>query len=263
MRLLVTGGTGTAGTAVVRQAVERGHEVVVLSRQPSGTAERGITQVQGDLIDPGTLPQALAGVDTVIDCTNIATLSRRKATTFFQAEVRNVLAAGAVAGLRRYVLLSIVGIDRFPSPYYAAKLAQEGALSDAATAAGIGHAIVRSSQFHDYAALSLEFVSLGPIALVQPVRCQPIDISEVAEHLISVAESDTTGQTAPIAGPLPESLIDMARRLVAQRGERKWVVPLPLSPGAAKANRARALIPEAGLRGRITYADWLARQPGG
>jgi uncharacterized protein YbjT (DUF2867 family) len=261
MRLLVTGGTGTAGKEVVRRAVARGHDVVVLSRQPAGEAEAGVTRVQGDLTDSDSLPGALAGIDTVIDCANKNTLSGRRALQFFGAEIHNVLAAGASAGLSRYVLLSIVGIDRFPFPYYAAKLAQERVLNEAATAAGISYAIVRTTQFHDFAAQSLARASLGPVAFVPAMKAQPVDVAEVASHLLAVAESDTIGQAAELAGPLPETVTDMARKLIAHRGLRRRIVALPLPPAAARANRARVLIPHGGQRGRITFADWLSRQP--
>ena len=38
MRVVVTGGAGFLGAAVVRQLVERGHEVVALVRDPSRAA---------------------------------------------------------------------------------------------------------------------------------------------------------------------------------------------------------------------------------
>jgi uncharacterized protein YbjT (DUF2867 family) len=261
MRLLVTGGTGTAGKAVVKRAVDRGHEVVVLSRHSAGQAETGVRRVQADLTQAGSLAKALEGIDAVIDCTNITTMSGAKATQFFVTEIRGVIQAGAAAGLKRYVLLSIVGIDALPLGYYKAKLAQEQALIDAAPAAGIAYAIARTTQFHDFAAQTLARSSVGPVALVPALNVQPVDVTEVAEHLLAIAESDTTGQAAELAGPLPETLTDMARRLVAHQGRRLRIVRPPLPPAVARANRARALIPLGGQRGRITYADWLSRRP--
>jgi uncharacterized protein YbjT (DUF2867 family) len=261
MRLLITGGTGTAGKAVVKRALDRGHEVVVLSRHSAGQAENGVSRVQADLTQASSLAKALEGIDAVIDCTNITTMSEGKATQFFVTEIRNAIQAGAAAGLRRYVLLSSVGIDALPLGYYKAKLAQEQALLDAAAATGIAYAIARTTQFHDFAGQTLARSSLGPVAMVPALNVQPVDIAEVAEHLLPIAESDTTGQAAELAGPLPETLTDMARKLVAHQGRRLRIVKPPLPPAIARANRARALIPHGGARGHVTYADWLSRQP--
>ncbi len=136
MQILVTGGTGTAGTAVVTEALQRGHGVTVLSRKAMLEAADGVRAVQGSVTDAKAVHEALDGIDAVIDCTNVTTLSRRKASDFFSAGVRSAVRAGSTRGLRHYVLLSIVGVDAFPLGYYQAKLAQEaGALGDVGAAA--------------------------------------------------------------------------------------------------------------------------------
>ncbi len=259
MRILIAGGTGTAGRAVASRAAARGHEVVVLSRTGAAAGlPAAAVAVAGDVTDLTTLTGALEGVDVLIDCTNIATQSEKKATEFFTTSVRN-LAAGA--GLRSYVLLSIVGIDRFPLGYYRAKLAQEQALAAAAAGAGLDFAIVRATQFHDFPGQLLERLRKGRLAAVPDMTSQPVDTTEVAAHLVDVAEQGLTGRAPDIAGPQPESIVDLTRRLVAHRGQRVRVVTLPLPPKAARANKAHALIPDGGVRGTITWAQWLDEQP--
>ena len=49
MRVLVTGGTGTLGRPAARRLLEQGHEVRVLSRQPSPALPGGVSAVRGDL----------------------------------------------------------------------------------------------------------------------------------------------------------------------------------------------------------------------
>ncbi|MDQ3213602.1 MAG: SDR family NAD(P)-dependent oxidoreductase, partial [Acidobacteriota bacterium] len=56
MTVLVTGGTGTVGSQVVRTLLERGAAVQVLTRNPekSSSVARGATVVAGNLLEPPT-----------------------------------------------------------------------------------------------------------------------------------------------------------------------------------------------------------------
>ncbi|MFG3052221.1 NAD-dependent epimerase/dehydratase family protein [Kitasatospora sp. NPDC048239] len=73
MRILVTGGAGFIGSAVVRALVAAGHEVLVLDAllpavHPSGVAPAlpdGVRFRHGDVRDAAAVQQALAGVDAV------------------------------------------------------------------------------------------------------------------------------------------------------------------------------------------------------
>ena len=116
MKMAVAGGTGTVGHHAVEVARERGHEVVVLTRS------NGV-----DLVSGRGLDDALRGVDVVIDASNLTTTSPKKATEFFTTVTRNLLAAEQRAGVRHHVIPSIIGVDRAPYGYYAAKVAQESA----------------------------------------------------------------------------------------------------------------------------------------
>src|SRR5438067_1842425 len=102
MRIVIAGGTGTAGRVVVQRAVERGHSAVAVSRSTSPPA---------DLLSGAGLAEALDGAEAVIDCSNVTTQSRTKAERFFVPAAKNLVHAAAEAGLGHYVLLSIVGID--------------------------------------------------------------------------------------------------------------------------------------------------------
>jgi dTDP-L-rhamnose 4-epimerase len=64
MRLLVTGGGGFIGSAVVRLALAAGHEVRVVDRDPR-FALPGVELIRADLNHPGVAEAAVAGVDAV------------------------------------------------------------------------------------------------------------------------------------------------------------------------------------------------------
>ena len=66
MSILVTGGTGTVGSAVVKELTGKGAEVKVLTRDPAKLkATSGVTPVQGNLLEPATVRRVFDGVDSV------------------------------------------------------------------------------------------------------------------------------------------------------------------------------------------------------
>ncbi|RII08577.1 NAD(P)H azoreductase [Streptomyces sp. YIM 130001] len=63
MTVLVTGATGSVGREIVRELLERGERVRVLTRRPDSAAfPEGVEVVGGDLTDPDTLGDAFDGV---------------------------------------------------------------------------------------------------------------------------------------------------------------------------------------------------------
>jgi uncharacterized protein YbjT (DUF2867 family) len=68
MKVLVYGGTGSQGSAVVQQLLQKGHEPYILTRQPekAATAQaQGARVVSGDLSDKDSLIEASKGMDGV------------------------------------------------------------------------------------------------------------------------------------------------------------------------------------------------------
>ncbi|MET9491094.1 NAD(P)-dependent oxidoreductase [Nocardia sp. NPDC006630] len=65
MTVLITGGTGLVGTRLLRRLVDAGIECRALVRAGKELPE-GVTPVEGDLLDPTTLPEAVNGVSAVI-----------------------------------------------------------------------------------------------------------------------------------------------------------------------------------------------------
>jgi hypothetical protein len=67
MKILVYGGTGRVGSAIVAEAAGRGHEVVAASRRtPGADAPAGVTWLRADATDTGAVAELAAGVDVVV-----------------------------------------------------------------------------------------------------------------------------------------------------------------------------------------------------
>jgi uncharacterized protein YbjT (DUF2867 family) len=145
-KIAVTGATGRVGRHVVDVLESEGHEVVPVSR--SG----GVDVVTGD-----GLADALAGVQCVIDAATGSSPDQAEATEFFTASARNLLEIGERAGVKRIVMVSIIGTDRFTAGYGVAKLGHEQAL----LAGPIPTRILRASQFHEFVEQLMEWGRQG------------------------------------------------------------------------------------------------------
>lgn len=145
MKVLVTGGGGFLGSAIVRQLVARGDTVRSLTRGHYPELDvLGVETVRGDLADPDVTGRAVAGCDAVIH-TAAKAGDWGPAAAYARTNVegtRCVLAAGRAAGVGRLVHTStpsvvhtgrdIAGADerlpyatRFPAPYPATKARAE------------------------------------------------------------------------------------------------------------------------------------------
>jgi|1185.fasta_scaffold377300_1 putative NADH-flavin reductase len=67
MKIVVYGGTGSVGSAVVAEAASRGHDTVAVSRtRPAGELPPGATWRTGDAEDLESVRQSSAGADAVV-----------------------------------------------------------------------------------------------------------------------------------------------------------------------------------------------------
>lgn len=240
MRIAVAGGTGLIGRHVVDHAERRGHDVVVLSRS------RGVDVRTGD-----GLADALRGVEAVIDVTNPGTTEEGPTTAFFTDVAESLQRVGAEQGVRHAVTLSIVGIDRVPGGYYAAKLAHERAAAGGA----VSSTILRATQFHEFAGQAVAWSRDGSHAHVPDLRVQTVAARTVAGILVELSEQPPAGRARDLAGPDQAQLVTLARRLVAQRGER---IDVQVDTDGTAAVPAHALLPDGDARVEgPTFEQWL------
>lgn len=67
MRIAVLGGTGYAGSHIVKEAVKRGHEVTSYSRNPPTAPVDGATYRTGSVLDDAFLAHSVQGADVVFE----------------------------------------------------------------------------------------------------------------------------------------------------------------------------------------------------
>jgi uncharacterized protein YbjT (DUF2867 family) len=242
MRIAVAGGTGVVGRHVVEAASAAGHEVVVLARSAGVDTRTG----EG-------LASALAGIEAVIDATNAGTTEEAPATEFFTAATATLQRIGAEQGVRHLVVLSIVGIDRVATGYYAAKLAHE----QAALAGPVPVTILRATQFHEFSAQMIAWNRDGSVARIPNLHIQPVAARTVGRALVEAATEAPQGRVRDLGGPEQGDLVTFASRLSERLDLGVEVQALP----SAEVPAAGALIPgdDARIEGP-SFEQWLASE---
>ncbi|MGH2939357.1 MAG: NAD(P)-dependent oxidoreductase [Solirubrobacterales bacterium] len=64
--IVVIGGTGYAGSAIVAEAAARGHEVTAFSRSLPDDGVQGVDYIQGDATEEAALASVISGADVVV-----------------------------------------------------------------------------------------------------------------------------------------------------------------------------------------------------
>ena len=99
-RITVLGGTGYAGSAIVREAATRGHQVTAFSRSLPTEPVAGVTHVQGEATDEAALASVVAGADVVV----AALAPRGPLADAFRDVYRTVARLADAEGARLFVV---------------------------------------------------------------------------------------------------------------------------------------------------------------
>jgi uncharacterized protein YbjT (DUF2867 family) len=203
MKVLVVGGTGTVGTAVVAQLRASGVEPRVMSRSAAKAAAlpAGTVHVAGDLAQPASLPAAFTGVDGVF---LLAPVGSDEA-----AQSLAGVDAAKAAGARHIVYLSVVmppGSEVIP--HFASKIPVEQAVQ----ASGIPWTILRPNNFFQNDlwfrdAITTYGVYPQPIG---PRGLNRVDVRDIAEAAAN-AFTRGVGGVVPLNGPRGLTGDDTAR----------------------------------------------------
>lgn len=121
--VLVTGATGTVGRALVSELLAAGETVRAGVRDPAAAdLPSGAQPVRLDLLDPTTAAPALAGVDRLF-------LLRPPAISDVTTALGPLVHAAAAAGVRRVVVLSVMGVNPALPHWRMERMVQKAGLS--------------------------------------------------------------------------------------------------------------------------------------
>ena len=218
MRVLLLGASGTIGMATARALVGRGHQVVCLLRPRQGLASleadphlavclEGATVRWGDATDAVSLCRdgfANESFDAVVSCMASRTGSPKDAWRVdHQAHVVALQAAQA-AGVKHFVLLSAICVQKPLLVFQQAKLAFESTLM----ASGLVYSIVRPTAFFKSLSGQLQRVKDGKPFLLfgdgKLTACKPISDEDLGDYLAGCLDDESRhNQILPIGGPGP------------------------------------------------------------
>lgn len=250
MKVVIVGGSGLIGSKLAVLLQRAGHDAVIAS--PS----RGINAQTGE-----GLARALAGAQVVVDVSNSPSFEDQPVLDFFRESTRNLMAAGAAAGVKHHVALSVVGTDRMQaSGYFRAKMVQE----DLIRAGSVPFTIVRATQFFEFMNAIAQAATDGDTVRTSTARLQPIAADDVAQALAEVVERAPLGDILEIAGPEAQGLDALLTTVLAAQGDTRQVRADPKAGYFGMAIDDRSLTPDAGAwLGATTLAGWLAARPAG
>ncbi|HET7378311.1 MAG TPA: SDR family oxidoreductase [Anaerolineae bacterium] len=253
--LLLTGGSGTLGRALIDQLKTADFTVRVLSRHSRPANLAGdLEWAQADLATGAGLNEALIDVSTIVhaasDSANVQAVD--------VAGTARLIEAARLAHAAHLIYVSIVGIDRIQYPYYTAKVAAEKIIMENT----VPWTIVRATQFHDLIDSRLQAALKTPIAFL-PIRYQyqSIAVSEVAAELVEIARQPPIGRAPDIGGPQVLRYGDMARDWLKVQGRSRQII-LPKFPRGSYAHAftyGYNTCPQ-NRQGRLTWQDWLLRK---
>ncbi|WFU72729.1 hypothetical protein [Bradyrhizobium sp. CB2312] len=154
------------------------------------------------------------------------------------------------AAVRHFLHVSIVGLDEATLPYARVKLAGERLVR----ASALSWSVVRAMPFYYLLEKLLAGLAWLPVWPMPATLLNPVDTSDVAEHVVSCAFDGQYGDRAEIGGPEDLDLVTLARQYQDARRLRRKILPIGLSQTKA---RGMGFVVSQGVRGRLTWADWL------
>lgn len=275
--ILVTGATGYIGGRLVPFLLDAGYQVRVLVRDPARlqgrTWEDRVQIVQGDVLNPETLVNALAGIQAAYYMIH----SMSGSEDFHERDLNaanNFGEAAHDAGVEQIIYLGGLGD---PQADLSEHLESRQATGQALAQAGVPVTEFRAAIIVGSGSISFEMIRYLTERIPMMIcpkwvftRVQPIAIDDVLTYLTAALDTPASlGKVIEIGGADVFTYGDMMKGYAAVRGLKRALIPVPvLSPRLSSywvhwmtpvpASITRPLVE--GLRNEVIVRDSTARE---
>ena len=231
--VLVTGANGFIGCLLTKALLCEDVHLRCMVRKAVHTCESSFETVQGDLLEPASLPRILTGVDTAFYLVHAMAGGRTGFERRDREAAENFVRAAEKAGVRRVIYLGGLGetgddlSEHLKSRLEVADILRSGKFATtflrAAVIIGAGGA-----SFEMVKAL----VERLPVMITPrwvTTLCQPIAVEDVISYLVGCLKDErTAGGTFDIGGPDVITYKEMMERFGRIRGRTLYILPVPV-----------------------------------
>lgn len=236
--VVVVGATGSLGGKVVDELLERGKNVRALVRPTTDASRlesRGVEIARGDMLDLDSLVAAMNGADAVVTTAAGYTRGGKNANDIDTVGNANLAEAAHRAGIRRFVLTSILTCDQTPDvPHFWHKKIAEDKLEQL----GVPFVALRPGAFVDQvASMAGNPIDKGRLMWMgkATVPLTFVHTSDLAAYLAAAVDAEADdGERIDIGWDRPISIRELAD-LMGNRAGKKikvWAVPSPVTRAA-------------------------------
>lgn len=253
--ILVSGGTGFVGSAIVRELLARGADVAVLGRDAAKIRETFGERVEAreaNVREPQTLAAAMRGIDVVVNAVQFPgspVENRRKGWTFEEIDLkgtRHQVDAARAAGARRFVYLSGVGASKESDRHW---FRYKWEAESYRRSSGLEWVIVRPTWVYGPDDVSLNrFLAFAKVLPFVPMfgngeqMMQPIYVDDIGRIGADAAlKPEAANELFEAGGPDQLSMNDVVRTALEVRGKKRMILHQPAAIGKALGTVASAL----------------------